>query len=139
MTASHLHDDSDRLKRHGIRATRPRLAVMELIRQGSGTHVTSDSLHRDAMERRMPLSLATIYNTLHQFSSAGLLRRMEVGGRMVFCTNTHEHHHFVDETTGQVQDIPPGVPQVSNLPPPPDGWEIAGVDVMVRIRPARRG
>lgn len=129
--------EGERLRRHGIRATRPRLAVLSLMRQTGDRHVTSDSLYREAMERRLPLSLATIYNTLHQFAAAGLVRRVDVAGRMVFCTDPKDHHHFVEETTGRLVDIPPGQPQVTALPEPPEGWEIAGVDVLVRIRPKR--
>lgn len=136
MTAVKQAEDGERLRRHGIRATRPRLGVLELIRAGGSRHITIDNLHREAMERRLPLSLATIYNTLHQFAAAGMVRRMEVGGRMVFCTNPHEHHHFLEETTGRLVDIPVGQPRLLDLPDPPEGWEVAGVEVVVRIRPA---
>lgn len=130
--------EGERLKRHGIRATRPRLEVLNLMRQASDRHVTSDSLYREAMERKLPLSLATIYNTLHQFAAAGLVRRVDVAGRMVFCTDPKEHHHFIEETSGKLVDIPSGQPQISGLPQPPDGWEITGIDVLVRIRPKAR-
>ncbi len=89
--------------------------------------------------RRWPpgikVSLATVYNTLHQFTEAGLLREAVVEpGRSYFDTNTADHHHFFCEATGELQDIPAHHLSVSGLPAPPAGTEIRRVDIIVRVR-----
>ncbi len=80
------------------------------------------------------VSLATVYNTLHQFTEAGLLREVAVEGtKTYFDTNVTDHYHFFYEEEGRVVDIPGGM-RVSPLPEVPEGMEIARVDVVVRLR-----
>ena len=87
----------------------------------------------------MAVSLATVYNTLHQFTDAGLLRILAVeGARTYFDTNTSDHHHFFVEGENRVMDIEQGPVTVLNLPEPPEGMEIANVDIVVRLRPKSR-
>ncbi len=82
------------------------------------------------------MSLATVYNTLHQFTDSGLLHEVVVEpGRSYFDTNTSDHHHFFCEVTGKLQDIPGEELTVSSLPMPPAGTEISRVDVIIRVRP----
>lgn len=118
----------------GIRPTRQRIALAELIRDGGHRHLTPDSVHQEAATAGMRLSLATVYNTLHEFAAAGLIRRVAVGERSWFCTNTQPHHHFYDEATSRLHDITGDQPTVANVPPPPPGMVISGVDVIVRVR-----
>jgi Fur family iron response transcriptional regulator len=125
-----------RLREAGLRPTRQRLALAQLLRQNGDRHVTAEQLHGEAVTSGIPVSLATVYNTLHQFSEAGLLRETVVEpGRSYFDTNTADHHHFFCEATGQLQDIPAQQLLVSGLPLPPAGTEIRRVDIIVRIRP----
>lgn len=85
----------------------------------------------------IPVSLATVYNTLHQFTSVGLLREVVVDmGQSYFDTNTSHHHHFFDEHTGELVDIPEQQIEISRLPSPPPGAEIDRVEVVVRLRRA---
>ena len=99
---------------------------------------TAETLHEEALARKVPVSLATVYNTLHQFTEAGLLREVAVeGAKTYFDTNTSDHHHFFIEGENKVFDIAPGPVRVVNLPEPPDGMEIANVDIVVRLRPKR--
>ncbi|MBV8768848.1 MAG: transcriptional repressor, partial [Hyphomicrobiales bacterium] len=84
---------------------------------------------------RLQVSLATVYNTLNQFTEAGLLREIAVDGtRTYFDTNIAEHHHFFIEDEGRVIDIPASAVEVSDVPPAPEGFEVARVDVVVRLR-----
>ena len=123
-----------RLRAAGLRPTRQRLALAGVIFGAGDRHLTAESLHAEARDAGVPMSLATVYNTLHQFTQAGLLRSFGIEGRAThFDTNTSEHHHFVTER-GKVIDIPGDAISVSNLPAPPDGMEIAHVDVVVRLR-----
>lgn len=86
----------------------------------------------------MPVSLATVYNTLHQFTEAGLLRILAVeGAKTYFDTNTSDHHHFFVEGENRVFDIDATSVRVENLPEPPEGMEIANVDIVIRLRPKR--
>jgi Fur family iron response transcriptional regulator len=123
-----------RLRQAGLRPTRQRMSLAELLFGRGNRHLTAESLHEEAMVRRVPVSLATIYNTLHQFTNAGLLREVAVdGSKTYFDTNTSEHHHFFVEDDDEVIDIPVDV-DVTRLPEPPPGYEISRVDVVVRLR-----
>jgi Fur family iron response transcriptional regulator len=86
----------------------------------------------------VPVSLATVYNTLHQFTGAGMLRILAVeGSRTYFDTNISDHHHFYIEDEGEVIDVPVSNLKVENLPEPPEGMEVANIDVVIRLRRKR--
>jgi Fur family iron response transcriptional regulator len=124
-----------RLRGAGLRPTRQRLALARLLLDGADRHVTAEQLHGEATTAAIPVSLATVYNTLHQFTGVGLLREVVVEpGRSYFDTNIDDHHHFFCETTGMLQDIPGAAVTVGQLPHAPDGSEISRVDVIIRIR-----
>ena len=77
------------LRQAGLRPTRQRLALAELLFARGNRHLSAESLHEEALLQRVPVSLATIYNTLHQFTGAGLLREVAVdGSKTYFDTNT---------------------------------------------------
>ncbi len=125
----------EQLKTAGLRPTRQRLALARLLFGGGERHVTAEQLHGEAMGAEIKVSLATIYNTLHQFTTAGLLREVVVEpGRSYFDTNTTDHHHFFHEQGGQLEDIPGDQVRLAELPLPPSGTAIRRVDVIVRIR-----
>jgi len=128
-------DVAERLRTAGLRPTRQRLALARLLFEGGDRHVTAEHLHGEAEANSIRVSLATVYNTLHQFTAAGLLREVVVEpGRSYFDTNVSDHHHFFCESTGHLQDIPGELVMVGQLPPPPEGAEIRRVDVIIRIR-----
>ena len=125
----------ERLKAAGLRPTRQRLALARLLLEGSDRHVTAEQLHGEARDADVRVSLATVYNTLHQFISAGLLREVVVdSGRSYFDTNMSDHHHFYFEDSGELMDVDGDAVQLANLPQPPEGREIARVDVVIRIK-----
>jgi len=126
------------LKQAGLRPTRQRMALADLLFAQGNRHVSAEALHEEALLKRVGVSLATIYNTLHQFTAAGLLREVVVdGSRTYFDTNTSDHNHFFVEDDGKVLDIPGEALRVGNLPKAPPGYEITRVDVVVRLRRAR--
>jgi Fur family iron response transcriptional regulator len=123
------------LKGAGLRPTRQRVALASLLFARGNRHISAELLHEEAMIHRVPVSLATVYNTLHQFTGAGLLREVVVdGSKTYFDTNTDEHHHFFVEDDNAVIDIPSSGLTVDSLPTPPPGMEIVRVDVVVRLR-----
>jgi Fur family iron response transcriptional regulator len=129
----------ERLHGVGLRPTRQRLALARLLFENGDRHVTAEQLHGEAAAASIPVSLATVYNTLHQFTEAGLLREVVVEpGRSYFDTNNADHHHFFCEANGLLRDIPAREVTVSGLPLAPDGTEICRVDVIVRIAPRHR-
>ncbi len=124
-----------RLKAGGLRPTRQRLALARLLFEGGDRHLTAEQLHSEALDADVKVSVATVYNTLHQFTKVGLLREVVVEpGRSYFDTNVDDHHHFYFESTGDLQDIPSDRLCVPELPEPPEGTRIARVDVVVRVQ-----
>ena len=124
------------LRGANLRPTRQRLALARLLFSGSGhRHVTAESLHKQARGDRVRVSLATVYNTLHQFKKAGLLREVVVDStRSYFDTNTAHHHHFYCEENGYLEDISGEALKLGKLPRPPAGTKITEVDVVIRVR-----
>jgi Fur family iron response transcriptional regulator len=127
-----------RLRRCGLRPTRQRVALADLLFAKGDRHLTVEELHAEATEAGVPVSLATVYNTLHQFTEAGLIRVLAVeSARTYFDTNISDHHHFFVEGRNEVLDIPISNLEIGNLPNAPEGMEIAHVDVIIRLREKR--
>lgn len=127
---------SDWLSSAGLRPTRQRLALADLlVGDGQNRHVTAESLHDAASDAGVGVSMATVYNTLHCFCDAGLMREIVVdGSKSYFDTNTHDHPHFFWEDTAVLTDAPSEELQFARLPELPEGAELASVDVVIRVR-----
>ena len=124
-----------RLRTAGLRPTRQRLALGQLLFSQGDRHVTAEALHLEAQRAGIELSLATVYNTLHQFTASGMLRQVTVGGdKAYFDTNCCDHHHFYIDAEQRLIDIPGEKVEVLGLPTPPAGSEVDRVDVIVRIK-----
>ena len=129
-----MPDQPALLKAAGLRLTRQRQVLAALLFDGKHKHVTAEQLHAAACKRRVSISLATVYNTLHQFTDAGLLRKVVVGQDSVyFDTNTDAHHHFFDEGSGHLIDVPASAVSIDLLLPPPAGCKVTRVDVTIRV------
>jgi Fur family transcriptional regulator, iron response regulator len=127
-------DASRQLRRAGLRPTRQRVALATLLFCSGDRHVTAELLHEEAVRAGERVSLATVYNTLHQFKRAGLLREIAIGGqRAYFDTNTSNHNHFFLEAEGKLVDIPGDSIRVDGLPEPPADLRISHIDVVVRL------
>ncbi len=125
----------NRLRTAGLRPTRQRISLAHLLFSRGHRHVSAEALHVEAQAAKVPVSLATVYNTLHQFNEAGLLRAVAVeSSKTYFDTNTSDHHHFFIENENRVVDVPASAISVTDLPEPPEGMEIDRVDVIVRLR-----
>lgn len=122
------------LQEAGLRPTRQRMALAKLLFEPGNRHLTAEDLHEEAKSANIRVSLATVYNTLHQFTDAGLLREVVVEpGRAYFDTNISGHHHFFYEDTGDIRDIPEDRVAIAQLPELPEGTQLNRVDVVVRV------
>lgn len=130
-----MHDLRRKLSAAGLRPTRQRLRLGWLLFGGGDRHVTAERLYEEALAARAPISLATVYNTLNQFTASGLLREIAVdGAKTYFDTNLAAHQHFLTEEAHMLVDLPQQIIDMSRLPEPPEGMEIDRVDVVVRLR-----
>jgi Fur family transcriptional regulator, iron response regulator len=126
-----------RLRGAGLRPTRQRVALAGLLFRHGDRHVSAESLHAEAGKAGFEVSLATVYNTLHQFTEAGLLQQVVVdAGRSYFDTNIGEHQHFYYADEGELIDIPGAAIAIAGVPTPPKGTAVERVDVIVRIKRA---
>ena len=123
------------LRQAGLRPTRQRGALAKLLFAEGHRHLTAETLHAEAVSAGIKVSLATVYNTLHQFTEAGLLRQVVVDAtRSYFDTNTGDHQHFYCEDDARLFDIPGSDLSIAGVPHPPAGMKVMRVDVVVRVR-----
>jgi Fur family iron response transcriptional regulator len=135
LTGCPWHDVKAMLRSVGLRPTRQRMALGWLLFGKGDRHLSAEMLYEEATRAKVPVSLATIYNTLHQFTEVGLLRQIGVdGSKAYFDTNVSEHHHFFLEDADAILDIPNADVTFGKAPTAPVGYEIASVDVVVRLR-----
>ncbi len=124
----------ERLRHTGLRPTRQRRLLAAMLFGEGDRHVTAEVLHEEAVKAGERVALATVYNTLHQFKTAGLLREIAIDGqRAYFDTNTSNHNHFYIEKAGVLMDIPSDQIRVDGLPQPPEGMKISHIDIVVRL------
>jgi Fur family transcriptional regulator, iron response regulator len=134
MTTAPDANIEDLLRRAGLRPTQQRRVLATLLFGSGDRHVSAEMLHAEVERAGERVSLATVYNALHQFKSVGLLREIALEGqRAYFDTNTSNHCHFFIEQEGRVMDIPSDAIRIDGLPAPPEGMRISHVDVVVRL------
>lgn len=123
------------LRKVGLRPTRQRMELGWILFSKGDRHLTAEMLFEEASKARVPVSLATVYNTLNQFTEVGLLRQVAVdGSKTYFDTNVSEHHHFFLEGENALMDIPSAKVTVSDMPVALEGYEIDRVEVVVRLK-----
>ncbi len=124
----------DRLKQAGLRPTRQRMALAKLLFDAGDHHCSAEQLHSQASAAGIRVSLATVYNTVHQFTKAGILREIIVSsGRSYFDTNTSDHHHFFFEDSHRLLDIDAKDMTITKLPKLPEGTSLERVDIVIRV------
>ncbi|MBL9062197.1 iron response transcriptional regulator IrrA [Tabrizicola sp.] len=126
------------LKTGGLRPTRQRLALAELlVGDGMNRHVTAESLYALSSGAGERVSLATVYNTLRAFCDAGLMNEVVVdGSKSYFDTRTDDHPHFYWEDSHTLTDAPAEELEIASLPQVPVGMTLSRVDVVIRLRKA---
>ncbi len=123
-----------KLRDVGLRPTRQRLALAKLLFEGPNRHVTAEILYEETEAAQISVSLATIYNTLHQFTGVGLLREVVVdSSRTYFDTNITDHHHFFMEEEGCLEDVPDGMINIDKFPGVPEGKKFSRVEVIIHV------
>ena len=135
LTGCPWHDVRTMLRQVGLRPTRQRMALGWILFAKGDRHLTAEILYEEATKVKVPVSLATVYNTLHQFTEVGLPRQVAVdGSKTYFDTNVSDHHHFFVEGENALVDIPNAEVMLDRLPHAPEGYEVARVDVVVRLK-----
>lgn len=125
----------ERLRAAGLRPTRQRMALAKLLFARGHRHVSAEQLFNEAKAQRVDVSLATVYNALHDFTAKDLLREISIdSSSSYFDTNTGNHHHFYFERSGRLEDIADDQVQIAALPEPPGGAEVSRVDVIIRVK-----
>jgi Fur family iron response transcriptional regulator len=126
-----------RLAELGHQVTTQRLKLAELI-FSKPQHLAAEDLLRMALAAGIKVSKATVYNTLNLFAECGLVREVNVDAdRLYYDSTTIPHHHFFNEDTGELSDVPMNSVCLGDLPEPPEGTETAGVEVVIRLRNRR--
>lgn len=134
LTGCPWHDVKAMLREVGLRPTLQRMALGWILFGKGHRHLTAEMLYEEATQARVPVSLATVYNTLHQFTEVRLLRQIAVdGSKTYFDTNVTDHHHFFLEDRNELVDIPSV--GLHDFPSVPEGYTVSRIDVVVRIKP----
>jgi len=142
MTASiQVHDPMsaynsaiNKLEKNGIRATKQRRVLAKLIFEKGKRHISAENLFDEVKKEERKISMATVYNTLKQFTSLGLIREIVVDqNKSLYCNNNQSHYHLYIEDEGKVIDIPTKNIDL-NIPSIPACLQLHNIDVIVRIR-----
>ncbi|MGE3667030.1 MAG: Fur family transcriptional regulator [Steroidobacteraceae bacterium] len=130
---------AERLTAHGIQPTAQRLRIATVL-LSAPQHLSAEQLLAQLVAEGARVSKATVYNTLNLFAGRGLIRPLSVdGARAWFDSNVEPHYHFHDIESGALTDVAVPEVQFSRLPLPPEGMEVAGIDLVIRLRKAPRG
>ncbi len=124
------------LKKAGLRPTKQRVFVGSLLFGPNHTHVSAESLHLKIKRLGQKMALATVYNCLHHFHKAGLLKKVNVVKDVImFDTNLSYHHHFLNVDTGELMDIDESTVSIAELPKLPEGFETESMELTIRVKP----
>jgi Fur family iron response transcriptional regulator len=133
--ATPMRDPEAMLRDVGLRPTRQRVALAQLLFAQGNRHFTAEMVYSEALQSSLQVSLATVYNTLNQFAKMGLLREIGVDGSTTyFDTRTGDHHHFFIDGAGEIRDIPTTQIRIGQIASIPEGYEISRVDLVIRLR-----
>ena len=125
------------LRRHDIHPTSQRVIIARVLFTHC-THLSAEDVFRLVNTESRRVSKATVYNTLGLFADKGVVRAVIADpDRIFYDPNTDPHHHFFDVASGELTDISADQIHVTGLPPLPVGAKLEGVDVIVRLRPAK--
>jgi len=123
-----------KIENRGIRATKQRRVLAKILFDKGNRHVSADELYQDVKKEDRKISMATVYNTLKQFTNLGIIREVVVDqNKSLYCTNRKNHYHLYIEDEGKIIDIP--LKNIDlNIPSIPACLQLHNIDVIVRIR-----
>jgi len=122
------------LEKNGIRATKQRRVLAKIIFDKGKRHISAENLFDEVKKEERKISMATVYNTLKQFTSLGLIREIVVDqNKSLYCNNNQSHYHLYIEDEGKIVDIPTKNINL-NIPSMPACLQLHNIDVIVRIR-----
>ena len=128
------HQAMKKIESSGIRPTKQRRVLAKILFEKGNRHVSADELFHDVKKEDRKISMATVYNTLKQFTSLGLVREVVVDqNKSLYCTNHKSHYHLYIEDEGKIVDIPTKNIDL-NIPSIPACLQLHNIDVIVRIR-----
>ena len=123
-----------RLSNTGLRPTRQRIMIADILLNGPNRHFNTETLQNDIEKSGGHMALATIYNCLNSFKTAGLIKQIDTQGETaVFDTNVKPHHHFLNEENGELIDIDPVELKLEKLPKIPKGYILNGFEVIIKL------
>jgi len=125
------------LREHGIQPSSQRVAIADYV-LSTDEHPGADEIWAHVKKTLPVVSRATVYNTLNLFVEKGLLKQLVLAeGRVVFDPKTDKHHHFIDEVTGEIHDVPWDAVKVTDTPNLP-GFDVTEYQVVLRGRAKRK-
>ena len=128
------HQAMKKIESSGIRPTKQRRVLAKILFEKGNRHLSADELFHDVKKEDRKISMATVYNTLKQFTSLGLVREVVVDqNKSLYCTNHKSHYHLYIEDEGKIVDIPTKNIDL-NIPSIPACLQLYNIDVIVRIR-----
>ena len=124
-----------KLRQAGLRPTKQRMIIADILFNGTNRHFTAENLQNDIITSGKQMSLATVYNCLNKFKNVGLIKKIEtLGETSIFDTNVTNHHHFMDEETGELIDFSSDNISLRSCPQTPYGYERNGLDIIIKIK-----
>ena len=124
-----------KLRQAGLRPTKQRMIIADILFNGTNRHFTAENLQNDIISSGKQMSLATVYNCLNKFKNVGLIKKIEtMGETSIFDTNVTNHHHFMDEETGELIDFSSDNISLRSCPQTPHGYERNGLDIIIKIK-----
>ena len=131
---SGYHKAIRKLENNGVRPTKQRMVLAKLLFEKGKRHVSAEDLYTEVRKEDRRISLATVYNTLKQFTKLGIIREVVVDqNKSLYCTNRRNHYHLYIEDEGKIMDIP--LKNIDlNIPSIPACLQLHNIDVIVRIR-----
>ena len=128
-------DNKKKLRKAGLRPTKQRMIIANILLNGVNRHFTAENLQNEINSSGNSMSIATIYNCLKKFRNCGLIKQVESSKETaIFDTNIDQHHHFLDEETGQLIDIENEEINLFKLPKIPEGYMNSGVEVLIKLK-----
>ncbi len=122
------------LKENGLKPTSQRNLIVKQLLNGRNRHFTAEDLYDEMKLKKIRISLATIYNTLHSFVEKKILKLVSIKeGKTIFCTNMKNHYHFFNTKTGRLIDIPCDEIKILKLPKTPKGTKINNIEITINL------